>query len=231
IEMLEELAVRGSDTLITVSKFMQKEIAEKYGVDADVIYNAASVSETCVKKNVCRDNARILFAGRLAEQKGLKYLIYSARDVLNAVPGAKFVITGAGNLRGSLEEFAKSLGISKCVQFTGFVNREQLVLEYQKATLFVSPSVYEPFGITMIDAAVLGVPIIATKKTGALELFGKGSVAVVAPESARDISKAVVSLLGDGSARSDMAESARDDVQKMKTWAGLSRETAAIYFL
>ncbi|MCK5233532.1 MAG: glycosyltransferase family 4 protein [Candidatus Aenigmarchaeota archaeon] len=229
IEMLEELAVRGADTLITVSKFMQKEIAEKYGLDANVIYNAASVSETGVKKNICRDKARILFAGRLAEQKGLKYLIYSAKDVLKSVPDAKFVIAGAGNLREPLEEFVKSLGISKHVQFTGFVNREQLVQEYQKAALFVSPSVYEPFGITMLDAAVLGAPIIAARKTGALELFGTGSVAVVAPENAKDISKAVVALLGDGSARDEMAKKALEDVQKIKTWAELSKETAVLY--
>ncbi len=229
IEMLEELAVRGADTLITVSKFMQKEILKKYDMNAKVIYNAASVSETCVKKNICRDKARILFVGRLAEQKGLKYLIYSARDVLKSVPGANFVIAGAGNLRGPLDEFAKSLGISKYVQFTGFVNREQLVREYQKAALFVSPSVYEPFGITLIDAAVLGAPIIATRKTGALELFGTGSVAVVAPENAKDISKTLVALLDDDGARSDMVRNASEDVQKIKTWAELSKETAALY--
>lgn len=229
IEMLEELAVRGADTLITVSRFMQKEIAKKYGMKANVIYNAASVSETDTQKNICRDNARILFAGRLAEQKGLKYLIYSAKDVLKSVPGAKFVIAGAGNLRAPLEEFAKSLGINDCVQFTGFVSREQLVREYQKATLFVSPSVYEPFGITMLDAAVLGAPIIATRKTGALELFGKGSVAIVAPESAKDISKTLAALLGDEKRRNELAKNALEDVQKNKTWAELSKETAALY--
>ena len=229
IEMLEELAVRGADTLITVSKFMQKEIVKKYHIKTNVIYNAASVSETGIKKNICRDKARILFAGRIAEQKGLKYLIYSAKDVLKSVPGAKFVVVGEGNLREPLEGFAASLGIKENVEFTGFVSREQLVQEYQKATLFVSPSVYEPFGITLLDAAVLGAPIIATRKTGALELFGKGSVAVVKEENSKELSEAIIALLSDEKRCDDMAKTALECVQKNKTWAEISEETTAVY--
>ncbi len=229
IEMLEELAVRGADALITVSRFMQKEIAEKYSMNANVIYNAASVSEKNCLSGITRENKRILFAGRIAEQKGLKHLIYSAKDVLKAFPGAKFVVVGKGNLQGSLEEFSKSIGIEGNVEFTGFVSREQLVEKYQKATLFVSPSVYEPFGITLLDAAVLGAPIIATRKTGALELFGKGSVAVVEEENSKELAEKIVALLGNEKMRENMANAASEDAKKMKTWAGISEEITAVY--
>ncbi len=229
IEMLEELAVRGADAVITVSRFMQKEIAEKYSIDVSVIYNAASVSEKEGLSGIAREGKRILFAGRIAEQKGLKHLIYSAKHVLKTVPEANFVIVGKGNLRGSLEEFSKSIGIEGTVEFAGFVSREQLAEEYQKAALFVSPSVYEPFGITLLDAVVLGAPIIATRKTGALELFGKGSVAVVEEENSKEISEAVIAFLGDEKMRGRMANAASGDAKKMKTWARLSEEITAVY--
>ncbi|MCK4555727.1 MAG: glycosyltransferase family 4 protein, partial [Candidatus Aenigmarchaeota archaeon] len=228
IEMLEELAIRGADALITVSRFMQKEIKEKYGVESKATYNAPSVSEKDILSGIARENKRILFAGRIAEQKGLKHLIYSAKHVLKAFPGAKFVIVGKGNLRGSLEEFSKSIGIEGNVEFTGFVSREQLVEKYQKATLFVSPSVYEPFGITLLDAAVLGAPIIATKNTGALELFGKGSVAVVEEENSKELAEKIVALLGNEKMRGRMANAASEDVKKIKTWAEISEEIAAV---
>lgn len=229
IEMLEELAIRGADALITVSKFMQKEIKEKYGRSAKVVYNAPSVSEKDMLPGVSREENRVLFVGRIAEQKGLKYLIYSAKDVLKSVPSAKVVIAGAGNLRRPLEEFSKSLGIKESIIFTGFVERKQLVQEYQKATLFVSPSVYEPFGITLLDAAVLGAPIIATRKTGALELFSKESVAVLNGEDAKDISKTIVALLGDEKRRGEMAQNAKNDVEKTNGWKEIACQTENEY--
>lgn len=227
MEELERTAILESDEAITVSRLMQAEILKKYKRNVRVIYNAPSVSAAA--PDVRREENRVFFAGRLAEQKGLKYMLYSAKRVLEEVPGAKFAVAGEGHLAEPLLSFSKSIGIDGSIVFLGFVGKDELVREYQKATLFVSPSVFEPFGITVLDAAVLGAPIVATKRTGALELFGHGSVAVVKPEDPSDLAEKIIILLRDKNMRDKMAKKAKKDVQMAQGWTEIAKSIESAF--
>jgi len=227
IEKAEEIAIRNSDLLLTVSVFMQKEINKRYKRKAKVIHNAPSLTEN--QNRVVRENQRILYVGRLSEQKGVRYLIYSVPNILERFPSAKLVISGEGHLRKPLERFAESLGIEKSVVFLGFVSKKRLTEEYQKATLFISPSLFEPFGITLLDAALLGVPIVATQHTGALEIFSRGSVEITAPQDSKELSKKIIHLLTNRRRREKMAELARRDVMHAPGWTEIARRVEKNY--
>jgi len=236
ISKIEKTGVIGADKIITVSNHMKKEILKKYPVPAKkicVIRNFLSMLNSGKagkekNKGVKREKT-VLFVGRLALQKGVETLISAFPEVIRAHRDTKLIIVGDGNLKKSLTVLAKINGIEKSVVFKGYVSEKMLDGFYRQASVFVSPSVFEPFGITVIDAVNYGVPIIATKNTGALEIFNKKSAEVVEPLDKDALSKKIIVLLDSKRKRALMSKSAKNDLQKADGWETISKKTAKAY--
>lgn len=233
ISGIERRGIVACDRIITVSNLMKREITEKCRVPAEkisVIYNSATFSDAKSARNDSGRNTlpTVLFAGRLALQKGIEHLILAFAEALKIIPSARLVIAGSGNLDSSLKSLAASCGIEQSIIFKGFVSDDVLKELYRSADLFVSPSVFEPFGITVLDAAGFSVPVIATKNTGAVELFSKGSIAVVEPENSGALAGEIVRLLRNPAARKKMAEYAKKDLEKSDGWKKIAEKTADI---
>lgn len=116
------------------------------------------------------DNKVVLFVGRLAEKKGVTYLIDAMRRV-----DAKLVIVGDGPLRNVLQEQAKDMGQKVC--FLGSKTHDELKTIYASADIFVAPSVtakdgdQEGFGLVMLEAMASGLPIVASNSGGISQLI------------------------------------------------------------
>jgi glycosyltransferase involved in cell wall biosynthesis len=165
VEELEEVAATEPDKLLAVSKKLADEIEGEYGVNPKVTHNGFSVPESS-GKNVKRDlginGKMIFFVGRHAEQKGIEHLLYGFRKFLKSGE-AELVIGGDGYMRESLEEFTEMLGIDDKVHFVDYIPSEELGDYYSAADLFVSPSINEPFGLTITEALESGTPVLATE--------------------------------------------------------------------
>ena len=233
ISDIERRGVMNCDKIITVSNLMKKEIVKKFRVPSgkiSVIYNSATFRGREIMRSSDKNaSPTVLFAGRLALQKGIEHLILAFEKVLKSVPSAKLVVAGSGNLDESLKSLAATLGIEQSVVFEGFVSEEKLKELYSTADLFVSPSVFEPFGITVLDAVNFGAPIVATKNTGCLELFSKGSITVAEPENSGALAKEITRLLGDEETRRIMAGCAKNDLRNADTWKEIANKTAGVY--
>ncbi len=124
----------------------------------------------------------ILFAGRIAPNKGLPSLF----DALSLIPPAErptLVLVGSDwGLRASLERRAERLGISGAVRWMGHLHD---VGEYRaifrQAQLFVLPSEYEAFGIVLLEAMIAGIPIVATAVGGVPEVLENGRLGRLVP--------------------------------------------------
>lgn len=165
VEELEEVAATESDKLLAVSKKLAEEIEEEHGVNSKVIHNGFSVPETSgknVKKNLGIDGKMIFYVGRHAEQKGIEHLLYGFKKFLEDGE-AELVIGGDGYMRESLEEFTEMLEIEEKVYFVDYIPSEELGDYYSAADLFVSPSINEPFGLTITEALESGTPVLATE--------------------------------------------------------------------
>lgn len=133
--------------------------------------------------------------GRLAEQKGVRYLLYAAWKVLKEFKNIKFIIGGRGPLLEPLKKFKDLLGINKSVKFTGFIPESQLSSYYSEADVFVSPSLQEPFGMTLLEARKQGTPVISTP-AGALESLEGGSECISVNERcSENIYQAITGLI------------------------------------
>ncbi len=179
----EQRVANRSDHLIAVSEFTRRRIREFYDADARVIYNGFSSVEPTgkdIKAELGIDGKMLFFVGRHTDQKGLSYLLYGLsklrRDDLTLVLG------GTGHLTDQLRRFTELLGIDDEVIFAGYLAQEELGDYYASADLFVSPSLAEPFGITIVESLSVGTRVVACE-SGAAELLPDDCVIEVEPDS------------------------------------------------
>jgi len=172
-----------SDHLVAVSEFTQERIREQYDADSTVIYNGFStVSATGreIKSELGIDGEMLFFVGRHTDQKGLSYLLYAFSKLRRE--DLTLVLGGSGHLTDQLKRFAELLDIEERVEFVGYLEQDELGDYYSSADLFVSPSLAEPFGITIVEALSVGTRVVACR-SGAAELLPEDCVIEVEPNS------------------------------------------------
>ncbi|MGC9310541.1 MAG: glycosyltransferase family 4 protein, partial [Candidatus Aenigmatarchaeota archaeon] len=162
-----------ADRIIAVSNYTKNKIVKGYGIDPnkiDVVYNAITFNGQ--RKNKPWNNKKIvLYFGRISLHKGPDYFIKAAKKVLEYENNVVFVVAGGGELLPKMIELACFLGIGDKVLFTGKLSDEEVEKIYEAADIYVMPSVSEPFGITALEAASHGTPIIISKNSGAKEVL------------------------------------------------------------
>jgi glycosyltransferase involved in cell wall biosynthesis len=193
VETEQRIANR-SDHVVAVSEFTRERIQREYGVDSTVIYNGFSSVEPTgrdVKSELGIDGKMLFFVGRHTDQKGISYLLYALSKLRR--DDVTLVLGGSGHLTEQLERFTELLGIEDRVIFPGFVPQEEIGDFYASADLFVSPSLAEPFGITIVESLSVGTRVVACR-SGAAELLPEDCVVEVTPDSdsiARGIERAL----------------------------------------
>ena len=151
-----------------------KKSAERHGINPKKVsvvrggfnfglYRAASRDETRKKYGLAPEEFIYLFLGRLVYQKGVDILL----SAFAQVDGGKLFIVGGGEKRGELEATAGKLKIQNRVHFTGFC--ADISEFYALADCFVLPSRWEGLPISIAEAMVAGLPVIATKTDGNME--------------------------------------------------------------
>ena len=113
----------------------------------------------------------VVSLGRLTVQKGLRYLVQAAAEVVRENNKVLFLIAGDGELRDELIEQAAELGIAHNIIFTGFLRGQRWRDAYAIGDMFVMPSVSEPFGLTALEAAGTGNAVLLSKQSGAGEVL------------------------------------------------------------
>lgn len=152
--------------VITVSPSSKMEILKHKLTKTEpiVIYNGVDLHK--FKPGEKSKNPLILYLGRLQYYKSLNIFIKAAKLVLEKIPNANFVIAGEGEQRKKLEKYAQKQGILEKVKFLGRVSETQKVKLFQKAWVFVNPSLMEGWSITTLEANACGTPAVASNVPG-----------------------------------------------------------------
>jgi glycosyltransferase involved in cell wall biosynthesis len=164
----------------------------------------------------------------LVPHKGQKDLIAAAAKVVRAVPDARFVILGEGELRSTLEQQVKALGLERHVFLPGFRHD---VLGLQKSfDIFVMSSLTEGLGSAMLDAMACGTPIVGTIAGGIPEAIEDGRTGLlVKPHHPDELAAAIVRLLNDPALRIDLGAAARASVERSFSVERMVEGTLAVY--
>ncbi|MEK7193108.1 MAG: glycosyltransferase family 4 protein, partial [Patescibacteria group bacterium] len=186
IAAVEADGLSNADSIIAVSQYTKNIVCERYNIDDEkvsVVHNGYDSSEIAFTTNQSFDWLKkigfkiVLFVGRITLQKGPEYFIRAAVRTLEHYPKVIFLVAGSGDMEPAMIREAARAGISERVLFSGFVRGEELASLYKSADLYVMPSVSEPFGITALEAAAAGVPVIISKQSGVSEVL-KHAIAV-----------------------------------------------------
>jgi glycosyltransferase involved in cell wall biosynthesis len=220
---IEKDGMQKADRVIAVSNFTKKVIVEKYGINSDkitVVHNAVYPIAEGSKKEI------VLFLGRLTIQKGAEFFLRAAQKVKDFEPDAKFVVAGAGDMLPQLINQAIDLGISDRTIFTGRLTDDEVKHIYSIASVYVMPSVSEPFGISALEAISAGTPTIASKTAGFSEAF-KNCLRVDFWDT-DEMANKIVSLLRYNPLHKTLADEGKREID-LFTWDIVADKTIDVY--
>ncbi len=125
---------------------------------------------------------RVVYAGRLAREKGVDVLLRAFAVARRTVPSAKLDIIGDGPLRATLSQLVDSLQLASSVQFLGHLPREQMELECDAAWLQAVPSQWhEPFGNVSTEAMMRGTAVVASDVGGQRDIVRHEETGLLVP--------------------------------------------------
>jgi len=170
----------------------------------------------------------ILNVAALVPHKGQRYLIDAMAQVVRAVPQARLVILGEGELRPSLEKQVADLGLERHVLLPGF--RHDVLSLLKTCDVFVLSSVMEGLGTSLLDAMACARPIVGTEAGGIPEVVLDGETGhVVPPRDADALADALIDLLTNDERARAFAAAGFERVRKRFSVERMVEETLAVY--
>lgn len=173
---IEKDGMLHADKVITVSNWTKQIAVEHYGIDEEkieVVHNGINPKQYSLASQAAPPvGSRIVtFLGRITHQKGPMYFAEAARKVHENFPDVHFVVAGSGDLLPKMIERIAELKLSKHFHFTGFLKGEDIDRVWAMSSVYVMPSVSEPFGIAPLEAIQARVPVILSKQSGVGEVM------------------------------------------------------------
>ncbi len=157
------------DRVIVSSKY-SLVIPEHFGFKKSIIKIIPNGIDIDIEKNIkyiqLTGSPKILFVGRLVKIKGIEQILQAFGIFIKKYPLSRLYIIGEGPERENLEQLSKELGIFDYIKFEGFVNPPEVYQYYKSCDLFILTSYQESFPITILEAMLFKIPIIATNING-----------------------------------------------------------------
>lgn len=188
-----KLAVSASTAEVMAAKWGARGVrVVRNGVDAPALRRRFDAARVPVAPGVLR----VLSLSRLAPEKNLDVLLEAFARVREQVPEATLEVAGEGPLRSQLEDRARALGVAEAVRFVGFADP---IAAMGRADVLAQLSAWENLSYALLDAAAVGLPVVATDVGGNAEVLPVGSL-VGSPEPETIARKLMTAEAGPGPA-------------------------------
>jgi alpha-maltose-1-phosphate synthase len=255
---VERTALEAAEAVIAVSQGTRDDVLRHFtvapervhvihnGIDAD-FFTADPATDALARHGVDPEVPYILFVGRITRQKGISHLV---RAIERLDPGIG-VVLAAGQpdtpeLAAEVEAGVAAAQRTRpnVVWIPEMLSREEIRQLYSHAALFVCPSVYEPFGITNLEAMACGRAVVATAVGGIPEVVVVGETGVLVPlefrpddpmtpadpdRFGRDLAAAINALIADPARRAAMGAAGRRRAVQQFGWSAIADRTEALY--
>jgi glycosyltransferase involved in cell wall biosynthesis len=228
----------GATLVVTDSTFSASEIRAAYGIPADRIVvvplGVDASFQTTAAAAASEPGARapfVLHVGDLHERRNLPMLleaVLAARARTPALRGLSLTMAGIDRGVGpSLRALAAAGGAPDAVLLLGPVDETRLRTLYREAFALAYPSLYEGFGLPLIEAMASGLPVLASQAASIPEVVGTGGL-LLDPQRASDWTNALVRLATDASLAADLRARGRSRAA-MFTWKRTAEMTLDVY--
>lgn len=255
---VERSALETADAVIAVSQSTKHDLQRLFHVPEDriqVIYNGVDPTEfrkqssaaTLQRYGIDSSIPYLLYVGRLARHKGLPYLLQAMAymdhgyQVVLCAGQPDTPAVAAETQRAIEQAAAHREGV---IWIQERVEKAELIELYSHAAALCCPSLYEPFGLVIIEAMACEIPVIATAVGGIPEIVVDGETGVLVPVEqmsdapyaprdqdrfAQDLAEAINHLMANGVLRERMGQAGRRRIEELFTWSRIASETLMLY--
>jgi|GEM_PF-1890125 len=180
-----------------------------------------------------QDKGYVLYVGGIDRRKNIAKLVKAVdviqnlhkRDIKLVIVGEYKKIKGIPYL--TEDDIIRDTGMDKFVVLKGYISETELVELYNNASVFVLPSFYEGFGITVLEAMACGVPVIVSDMDWGHEITGGNSL-FIDPENENDIADKIYSILADKELSAKLRKAGLEHAKKF-SWINTAQKTLEIY--
>jgi glycosyltransferase involved in cell wall biosynthesis len=237
---LLSLAIRSAARIVTVSHSARRDLLRLHGIDPNrvsVVHEAAAPAFRPIANRATLDEVRkryglpprfVLYVGTIEPRKNLPRLMQAfASARAQGIPHHLVCAGPYGWSSRDLTDVVDRLRLRHVVHFTGYVPVNDLPAIYNLGDMFAFPSVYEGFGLPVVEAMACGTPVV-TSNTSSLDEIASGAAETVDPYDVDALSAAFVRLARDAGWRRELSRRGFERARQF-SWSRTAREMLAIY--
>jgi glycosyltransferase involved in cell wall biosynthesis len=254
---ISNYAARAATYVIAVSESTKRDLIEQLGVEPDkivVVYEGVNhevFRQQCNNVSSLRsersasggsktmkqlrgkygiDGKYLLFVGTVQPRKNIVRLIEAFQKALSSPnpPNSLIVAGKRGWLANEIYEAPKKFGVEDRVKFLGFVPTEDIISLMNGAASLVFPSLYEGFGLPVLEAMACGCPVVTSNISSLPEVVGEAGI-LVDPYSVEDIARGITEVLQLSDAQRQILVEKGIKQAKKFTWEKTARETLEVF--
>lgn len=231
-------SVRQAQKIIAVSQNTKNDLIKFYQLPEEkivVVYNGfdqnrfhtnlAKSTGQKIKEKYRVEGDYLVYLGTLQPRKNLESLIKALPEIISQHPKIKLVVIGKkGWLYSTIFSLVENLGLQEKVIFTDFVPDEEVPFLIAGARVFILPSLYEGFGITVLEAMACGVPVVVSKASSLPEVVGEAGLYIDNPKNYAQIAQQVNKILSGEKLAEELVKKGLVQTRKF-SWEKCAQET------
>lgn len=227
----KKLLCNKATKIIAISQSTKKDLIEIFNIKEskiEVVYlgNSLTLDNNSVKKDIDLPKKYILFVGSRGVYKNFNRFIEGVSSILHSDKDLCVVCAGGGKFDSSENQLFAALKISAKV-FQHTLNDNELSLFYKNALIFVFPSLYEGFGIPVLESFACDCPLVCSNTSSLPEIAGNGAE-YFDPYDSKSISTTIKNVLNDNKRKQTLRQNGRDRL-KIFSWERTVEKTRDIY--
>ncbi len=240
LELTTQWSVRAARHVLTVSQATKRDLVSWYGVDPERItvthLGLSEVFKPPTDQYLIKDvqaryglqeRSYLIYVGTVQPRKNLTRVIEALAITLAAGYEVDLVIAGKrGWLSTPIEQRAQELGITHRIHFIGYVPEQELPALLAGALCFVFPSLYEGFGMPVIEAMACGTPVITSTSSALPEVAGDAAL-LVDPLDTDAIAAAIMQMIDNATLRETLRQRGLDRA-RLFTWEACAKKTLEV---
>lgn len=228
--------------IFSVSDHTKKDLIEILDIDEDkivTIHNGVSherfdteISKEDIEKTKATlgiERKYLLYTGVFREHKNLVRLVEAFAQIADKFPDVDLVLAGKEDPGyRDVRDTIVLLGLSGRVRLPGFVDNSDIAPLYKGAEAYIFPSLYEGFGLPVLEAMAAGVPVLCSKGSSLVEVAGEGNAVFFDPLRVDDIARAMDDFLSHPEKKSTLVEKGLERVKQF-SWEKMGEAVLSEY--
>jgi glycosyltransferase involved in cell wall biosynthesis len=227
--LVERATLRRYSAVVAISESLRRFTEASTGVQAFTVhYGLPTPTGPAPVRDSRRKTIRLLAVGRLEKQKGFDVAIDAMASVRRDAPTARLSIAGKGRERRRLSKRIAAHGLADAVSLLG--NREDVDELMLDADILVHPARWEGFGLVLLEAMRVGLPIVGTQVSAIPEVVDNGVTGIlISPDDPDELAAAIAELIRNPMRRREMGVAGYERLREVFSPEKMARGVAAVY--